>query len=71
MHMEFREDPLVSVIEEIAALLATGYLRLRNARILSESATPPAIQATGERLDSLPGARSHGATTLAPHEKGD
>ena len=69
--MEFREDPLVSVIEEIAALLATGYLRLRNARTLSESATPPAIQTTGERLDSLPGTRSHGATTLAPHEKGD
>ena len=69
--MEFREDPLVSVIEEIAALLATGYLRLCKARTMSESATPPAIQATGERLDSLPGARSHGATTLAPHEKGD
>jgi hypothetical protein len=69
--MEFREDPLVSVIEEIAALLATGYLRLRNERTLSESATPPAIQATGERLDSLLGTRSHGATNLAPHERGD
>jgi hypothetical protein len=67
--MEFREDPLASVIEEIAALLATGYLRLRKARTLSESAAPPALQATGERLDSRPGARSHGATTLALHEK--
>jgi len=67
--MEFREDPLVSVIEEIAALLATGYLRLRNERTLSESATPPAIQATGERLDSRPGACSRGATILALHEK--
>ena len=54
--MEFREDPLASVIEEIAALLATGYLRLRKARILSESAAPPApaLQATGEPLDSAP-----------------
>ena len=54
MFMEFREDPLASVIEEIAALLATGYLRLCKARTLSESATPPALQATGERLDSAP-----------------
>ena len=71
--MEFREDPLASVIEEIAALLATGYLRLRKARTLSQSAAPPApaLQATGEPLDSAPGARSHGATTLAPHKKGD
>ena len=69
--MEFREDPLDSVIEEIAALLATGYLRLCKARTLSESAAPPALQATGERLDSTPGARSHGAMSLAPHEKGD
>ena len=38
--MDFREDPLASVIEEIAALLATGYLRLRKARTLSESAAP-------------------------------
>ena len=65
--MEFREDPLASVIEEIATLLATGYLRLRKARTLS--ATPAALQATGERLDSGLGARSHGAATFAPHEK--
>jgi len=71
MYMEFREDPLASVIEEIAALLATGYLRLCKARTLSESATTPAIQATGERLDSAPGDRSHSATALARHEKGD
>lgn len=54
--MEFREDPLASVIEEITALLATGYLRLCKARTPSESATPPAILATGERHDSAPGA---------------
>lgn len=69
--MEFREDPLVSVIEEIAALLATGYLRLCKARTLSDSTTPSAIQATGERLDSVLGARSHSAKALARHEKGD
>jgi len=71
MYMEFREDPLASVIEEIAALLATGYLRLCKARTLSESATPSAIQTTGERFDSAPGARSHSAAALARHEKGD
>ena len=60
--MEFREDPLDSVIEEIAALLATSYLRLCKARTPSESAAPPAIQATGDRHDSAPGARPHGAT---------
>lgn len=67
--MEFREDPLASVIEEIATVLATGYLRLRKARTLSQSATPAALQATGERLNKGLGARSHGAVTLAPHEK--
>jgi hypothetical protein len=69
--MEFREDPLASVIEEIAALLATGYLRLRNARTVSESADPPALQATGEQLDSAPGARPYRAMSLTPREKGD
>jgi len=52
--MEFREDPLDSVIEEIATILAVGYLRLRTARTLSESGALPALQATGERLDSAP-----------------
>lgn len=42
--MEFREDPLESLIEEIATLLATGYLRLRKARILTESAASPVPQ---------------------------
>jgi hypothetical protein len=69
--MEFREDTLVSVIEEIATLLATGYLRLRKARALSESAAPPALQSTGEPPDSAPSARSHGAMSLTPREKGD
>ena len=69
--MDFREDPLASVIEEIAALLATGYLRLRKARTLSESAAPPALQATGEQLDSAPCARPCGAMRLPPREKGD
>ena len=66
-----REDPLASVIEEIAALLATGYLRLRKARTASESAAPPALQATGELLDSVPGARPYGAKSLPPREEGD
>ena len=69
--MDFREDPLASVIEEIAALLATGYLRLCKARTLSESAAPSALHATGEPLDSAPGTRPYGAMSLAPREKGD
>lgn len=40
--MNLREDPPDSVIEEIAAILATGYLRLCKARSLAKSAVPPA-----------------------------
>jgi hypothetical protein len=57
MFMDLREDPLDSVIEEIAAILATGYLRLCKARRMAESAVPPA-HAIGERVDS-----THGANT--------
>jgi hypothetical protein len=39
--MEVSEDQLDSVIEEIADLLAIGYLRLRKPRALSESPAPP------------------------------
>jgi hypothetical protein len=59
--MEFQEGPLDCVIEEIAAVLATGYLRLRKARTLGESAALPAPQASGERLDSAPDPSPHGA----------
>ena len=68
--MEFREDPLASVIDEISGLLAIGYLRLRQARTLGESADPSA-QATGGSFDSAPDAGSHGAVSLAAREKGD
>jgi hypothetical protein len=40
--MEFPEDPLDSAIEEITNILATGYLRLRKAQTVSESAAPAA-----------------------------
>ena len=52
--MDFREDPPDSVIEEIAAILATGYLRLCKARTL---ASLPCRQphAIGERVE-VPGA---------------
>ena len=56
--MEFPEDPLDSVIEEIANILATGYLRLRKAQTVSESAAPAAPETNGERLNSAPGANS-------------
>ena len=69
--MEFREDPLASIIEEIAALLATGYLRLCSARTMIESGAPTALQATGEPVNTAPDARSHGAMSLTAGEKGD
>jgi hypothetical protein len=53
--MEFPKDPLDSAIEEIATFLAIGYLRLRKAQTVSESAAPAAPETTGERLDSAPG----------------
>ena len=34
--MEDRQDPSQSVIEEVASILATGCLRLRNARTLAD-----------------------------------
>ena len=55
--MDLREDPLDSLIEEIAAILATGYLRLCKARRLAESTVPPAC-AIRERVDG-----THGANT--------
>jgi hypothetical protein len=57
MCMNLREDPPDSVIDEIAAILAIGYLRLCKARHLAESAVPPA-DVIGERVDS-----THGANT--------
>jgi len=59
--MEFRDDPPDSVIEEIAAILATGYLRKEQS--LGGSALPPSIQATGERVDSTPGESRQGGKT--------
>ncbi len=55
--MDICEDPPDSLIEEIAAILAAGYLRLCKARRMAESAVPPA-HAIGERVDS-----THGANT--------
>lgn len=52
--MEFPEDPLDSAIEEIADILATGYLRLREAQTVSESAAT--AETNGERLDIAPDA---------------
>jgi hypothetical protein len=68
MEVPVPEDPLDSVIEEIATLLAAGYLRLRKSRTLSESAAPPALQATEEPLDT-PGELSHGAMSLTFRKK--
>ena len=61
--MEFRDDPPDSVIEEIAAILATGYLRHRKEQSLGGSALPPDIQATGEQLDRTPGESRQGGKT--------
>ena len=53
--MEPQEESIESVIEEIATILAIGYLRLRKAQTLStlsESAAASAPQATAGRLHS-------------------
>jgi hypothetical protein len=65
--MEYLRDPPDSVVDEIASLLATGYLRLRSARTLQDagSVTPP-LQPNpdaGERLDSAPDLSPHGAVS--------
>ena len=44
-HMENHEELLDSIIEDIAALLANGYLCLRGARARSEFAATPGFQA--------------------------
>ena len=61
--MDLIEDPLAPVIEEIATLLATGYLRLRIARTASEVRRFSSAPGVGE-FDlysagcSLPGRRA-------------
>jgi hypothetical protein len=54
MRMAFHEDLPDSVIAEIAAILATGYLRLRKARTQGKSSSSPPPMATEERLDTAP-----------------
>jgi len=65
--MEYREDPSDSVVEEIASILASGYLRLRGARTLPDSGgvTPPPEppSESEERLDSAPEPSPHGAVS--------
>jgi hypothetical protein len=67
--MEFQKDSLDSAVEDIAALLATGYLRLRKAR--TGPAAPLAFQAVGERPDGAPCPRLHAPMSVMPNEKGD
>ena len=67
--MDSIEDPLTPVIEEIATLLATGYLRLRMARTASEAANPPALQ-VAENSIYTPDARCQGARRSTTREKG-
>ena len=69
--MEIPEDPIDSVIEEIATLLATGYLRLRKARTLNESAAPSGLQEAGEPPDRAPGPSAQVAMSPSPRKKGN
>jgi hypothetical protein len=69
--MEAQEEVLDFQIEDVAALLATGYLRLCKARVKSQPAVPPTRQATGARPDGPTRAHLPGAASLASHEKGD
>lgn len=69
--MEFQEESFDSVIEEIAAILATGYLRLRKTRALRESIVPLTSQKTGEALNSTRSPSPHSLTSLNLYEKRD
>jgi hypothetical protein len=69
--MENQEELLDSTIEDIADLLANGYLRLRRARARSELAAKPGFQATRGQLDSVGGENPYTAMILPPNEKGD
>ena len=65
--MEYRQDPPDSIVDEVASLLATGYLRLRNARTLQDSGgvtlSPEPQPEAGEQLDSAPNLSPHGAVS--------
>jgi hypothetical protein len=59
--MEIRmgnQDPPEDVIDEVASILATGYLRMRNARTLRESGTD-----SEEGLDVSPNLSPDGAAS--------
>jgi len=58
IRMGNHQDPPDAVIEEVASVLATGYLRMRNARTLKESGEDP-----GEGLDSVAHPSPHGAVS--------
>jgi hypothetical protein len=65
------QELLDSIIEDIAALLATGYFRLRRGRVRNESAAPPVLESTDERLDSANDQSPHAAMRVIPTERGD
>ena len=55
--MEDRQDPPADVIEEVASILFTGYLRMRSARTLQDAGGAKA----GEDLDSAANPSPHRA----------
>jgi hypothetical protein len=68
--MDLIQDPLAPVIEEIATLLATGYLRLRIARTASEVADSPALLASENSIYTPPDAHFQGAVRSTTGQKG-
>ncbi len=68
--MDLIEDPLTPVIEEIAAILATGYLRLRMARTASEAADSRALQVAESSIYTTPDAPFQGAMRSTTRQKG-
>jgi len=68
--MKFREDPPDSVVEEIAAILATGYLRLRKARSWAGPALAPPVQAAAEHLTVLRPTALMAGKKVTPRKKG-
>jgi len=64
--MQFREEALDSVVEEIAAILATGYLRLLRTRTLGEPSRP-----TEKRVDVPSSPSPHGSHRVTSRERGE
>jgi hypothetical protein len=52
--MQEHQDPPQAVIEQVASLLATGYLRMRSARAAPDGETQPSTNGLDSAPDTSP-----------------